>query len=115
MNPSLIELHQQRGLLLERIASQRAALAWQLQPLRSASDTADRVLALLRGGVEYLKSHPLPVALAALALVLLKPRRAWRWAARGVVLWRSWRALRAWLPASLLNRWLAPDERRRQG
>ncbi|MHB1248927.1 MAG: YqjK family protein [Polaromonas sp.] len=106
MNQSLIELHQQRGRLLERIASQRAALAWQLQPLRSASDTADRVLALLRGGVEYLKSHPLPVALAVLALVLLKPRRALRWAGRGLFLWRSWRALRTWLPASLRGRGL---------
>jgi len=40
-----------------------------------------------------------------LALMLLKPRRALRWAGRGLFVWRSWRALRAWLPASLLQKW----------
>ncbi len=104
MNQSLTDLYLQRGRLLERIASQRATLAWQLVPLQNASDAGSRVMAMLRGGVQYLKSHPLPVALAVLALVLLKPRRALRWAGRGLFLWRSWRALRAWLPESLLGR-----------
>jgi len=104
MSKNLTELHQQRGQLLERIASQRATLARQALPLQAAADTGSRIVALLRDGVQYLKSHPLPVALAVLALVLLKPRRALRWAGRGLFLWRSWRALRAWLPASLLGR-----------
>lgn len=103
MSKNLIELHQQRGRLLERVASERTTLARQLLPLQAASDTGSRVVALLRGGVQYLKSHPLPVTLAILALILLKPRRAWRWAGRGLFLWRGWRALRAWLPASLLG------------
>jgi hypothetical protein len=106
MNKSLIELHQQRGRLIERITSQRATLTRELAPLQAASDAGSRVLALLRGGVQYLKSHPLPVVLVVLTLVLLKPRRAWRWAGRGLFLWRSWRVLRAWLPASLLSRGL---------
>jgi hypothetical protein len=106
MNKSLFELHQQRGRLLERIASQRATLARQLGPLQNVSDASSRVFALLRGGLEYLKSHPLPVALAVLALVLLKPRRAWRVLQGGLLLWRRWRVLRAWLPMSLLSRWL---------
>ena len=37
MNKSLVELHQQRGRLLERIASQRVTLARQLGPLQNAS------------------------------------------------------------------------------
>lgn len=106
MNKSLFELLQQRGRLLERIASQRATLAHQLVPLQNASDASSRVFALLRGGLEYLKSHPLPVALAVLALVLLKPRRAWRVLQGGLLLWRRWRVLRAWVPTSLLSRWL---------
>lgn len=104
MRQRLIELHQQRGQLRERIASQRATLGRQLLPLQAASDTGSRVLALLHSGVQFVKSHPLPVTLTVLALLLLKPRRAWRWASRGLFLWRSWRALRVWLPASLLNR-----------
>lgn len=106
MNKSLVELHQQRGRLLERIASQRMTLARQLEPLQNASETSSRVFALLRGGVQYLKSHPLPVALAIAALVLLKPRRAWRGLQGGLFLWRRWRVLRAWVPTSLLSRWL---------
>ncbi|MGH8832021.1 MAG: YqjK family protein [Polaromonas sp.] len=105
MNKSLVELHQQRGRLLERIVSLRAALAQQLAPLQHASDASNRLLALLRGAVQHLKSNPLPLMLVVSALVLFKPRRAWRWLWRGVALWRSWRVLRAWLPSSLLSRW----------
>lgn len=113
MNKSLVELHQQRGQLLERIASQRVRLARQLVPLQNASEASSRVFALLRDGVQYLKSHPLPVVLAIAALVLLKPRRAWRWLQGGLLLWRRWRVLRAWLPTSLLSRWLMERVSRR--
>ena len=97
MNKRLIELHQQRGRLLERIAGQRASLARQLVPWQKASDAGHRVVVLMAGVVQYLRNHPLPVLLAVSAWVLFKPRRAWRWLWRGVGLWRSWRALRAWL------------------
>lgn len=103
MTKRLVELHLQRGRLLERIASQRATLAQQMAPLQKAADTGSHLVALLQGGVQYLKGHPLPVVLAVLTLVLLKPRRALRWVGRGVFWWRSWRTLRAWLPASLLS------------
>ena len=106
MKNSLLELQQQRGRLRERIASQRTALAQQLAPLQNASDAGQRIVARLRSGMAYLKSHPLPLLLALSALVLLKPRRTWRWVGRGVALWRSWKVLRAWLPSTLLGRWL---------
>ena len=106
MNKSLAELLRQRERLLERIASQRSTLARQLVPLQDASDSIDRIYGLLQRGVQSLKSHPLPVLLAMAALVLLKPRRAWGLLQGGLVLWRRWRLLRAWLPASLLSRWL---------
>jgi hypothetical protein len=106
MKNSLLELQQQRSLLRARIASQRATLAQQLEPLQQVSDAGQRLVTLARSGVAYLKSHPLPVLLALSALVLLKPRRAWRWLGRGVALWRSWKLLRAWLPSTLLGRWL---------
>jgi hypothetical protein len=114
MNNSLSELHQQRGRLLERIAGQRVALARQLVPLQNASDAGSRAFAMLRGGLEYLKNHPLPVLLAIAALVLLKPRRAWRWLQGGLFLWRRWRMLRALVPMSLLSRWLLERVGRRR-
>ncbi|MFC5519729.1 YqjK family protein [Polaromonas jejuensis] len=106
MSKRLTELHQQRGRLLERIAHQRAGLALQLLPLQKASDAGHRVFTLISAGLQYLKSHPLPVMLAVSALLLFKPRRAWRWLWRGVGIWRRWRALRGWLSASGLSRWL---------
>ncbi|SFC22380.1 YqjK-like protein [Polaromonas sp. OV174] len=106
MSKSLTELHQQRGRLLERIAYQRAELRLQLQPLQNASDAGNRVFTLISAGLQYLKTHPLPLLLAGAALVLFKPRRAWRWFWRGVGIWRSWKVLRNWLSASGLSRWL---------
>jgi hypothetical protein len=94
MNQRLIDLGIRRGRLLERIASQRSALAYQLAPLREALSVADRAVAGLRRGTDYVKQHP-GLALAALAvLVIVKPCRAWRWARRGFIAWRSWVALR---------------------
>jgi hypothetical protein len=106
MKNSLLKLHQERGRLRERIASQRATLAQQLVPLKNASDAGQRIVSLVRSAMQYLKSHPLPVLLALTTMVLLKPRRTWHWLGRGVALWRSWRVLRAWLPSTLLGRWL---------
>lgn len=101
MNKNLVDLHEQRGRLLERIAGQRLALGQQLAPLQRASDTGSRLFALLQAGVHYLRGHPLPVLAALSGLVLLKPRRAWRWLGHGLLVWRSWRTLRAWVPPSL--------------
>jgi len=94
MSQRLIDIGVRRGRLLERIASQRSALAYQLAPIDNALSVADRALASLRRGTEYVRQHP-GLALAALALlVIVKPSRAWRWARRGFIAWRSWVALR---------------------
>ena len=110
MNKKLIELHQQRGRLQERIASQRASLAQQCAPLVRVSNTSSRIFNGLRVGVQYLQQHPLPVALSVLVLALLKPRRAWRWGKRGLYLWRKWQVLRSWVPTSFLRLWQLSTE-----
>lgn len=101
MRTGLAELHHQRGQLVERIAHQRATLARQMGPVQSALNTADRATAAARSGVQYAKEHPAAVAVAVAALALLRPRRAWRLLSRGIVVWRSWRALRPWVPQTL--------------
>lgn len=106
MSKTLAELHEERGRLLERIAGQRAALSRQLAPLQKASDASERLMAVLRAGLKYLQTHPLPAALAVAALVLVKPGRSLRWAGRSLMLWRSWRMLRTWVPPAWLGRWL---------
>lgn len=98
MDKRLAELHRERGELLRRIAVQRASLTGQLAPLQQACSIADRSVRLLRSGLKFLREHPVAVALAVSALGARKPARSWRWLQRGLFVWRSWRALRAWLP-----------------
>jgi len=97
MEKRLIELHQQRGRLIERIATQRGTLARQLAPVRTTLDTTDRALAAVRDSACYLRQHPAAVAVLAVALFALKPRMLWRWLQRGFFVWRSGRALRGLL------------------
>lgn len=90
----LIEIGIRRGRLIERIASQRQLLGQQMQPVRSALHGADRGVAGLRAGVDYVRQHAAIVLAAAALFVILKPRRSWRWAQRGFLAWRAWRAVR---------------------
>jgi hypothetical protein len=94
MGNRLTELYLQRGRLLERIAAQRRTLARQAAPLRTACDTTDRVLGLVREAGAFVQRHPVAVAATATALLVIRPRWAWRWLRRGFLLWRGWRGLR---------------------
>ena len=105
MDKRLAELHREQGLLIERIASQRAALVSQLAPLQKVNAAGERTAHLLQGVARYLKAHPLPVLMVATALVLFKPKGVWRWAQRGLFVWRTWRTLQARLGPELLRRW----------
>lgn len=91
----LLVLAARRGELTARIAAQRGILGRQLRPLAAVLSTGDKVAAA--GG--WLKRHPGAVAAAAAVLAILRPRRAWHWAKRGLFLWRGWQALRAKLAA----------------
>lgn len=95
MNERLIANGIRRGRLLERIAAQRRELAEELQPLGAALQATDRGLSRLRSGVDYVRAHPATFAAAFAILLLLKPRRVWRWTQRGIIAWRTWRVLRA--------------------
>lgn len=105
MDKRLAKLHRERGQLVERIASQRMTLASQLQPLQKVAAVGDRAASSLQSLVGYLKQRPLPVLVVAAALVLFKPKGAWRWAQRGLFVWRTWRALRAGVAQEVWRRW----------
>ena len=93
MEKQLIELHLQRGRLIERIAQQRGTLARQLAPVRVACDAMDLVVATARDAAGFVQRHPVGVATGAAALVAMRPRQAWRWLKRGLLVWRGWRAV----------------------
>jgi hypothetical protein len=95
MNPQLLELREQRGQLLARCESQRAAFAaTHGAPLARVCAVADTA----RAGADWVKRHPGAVGLIAALLVIRKPIRLWRWGRRAYSAWRSWRALRRYLP-----------------
>lgn len=91
MNEKFIELAKRHGALKAQIDAQRRQLSRDVVPLESALARGDVALQ----GVDWLKHHPAAVGAAVAAVVLLRPRRAWRWAKRGFFLWRGWQALRA--------------------
>lgn len=91
MNSRLLELATRHGALKVRIDDQRRRLGQQSAPLESALARGDTVLE----GVDWLKHHPAAVAAAVAAVVVARPRRAWRWAKRGFFVWRGWQAIRS--------------------
>ncbi len=101
MSLTAAELLYRRGQLVERIGHQRAALARDLAPVRSTLNTADQALGAARNGLHFLKAHPLVVTLLLSSLVAFKPGRVVRLLRRGLVVWKTWRTLRAWGPRSL--------------
>jgi len=83
---ALVLALRQRELLLHS-ALQRQALVQDLHALAPPLGLADRV----RDGARWLRAHPeLPLA-AAVVVVLLRPRRTLRWAAKIWWGWRLWR------------------------
>lgn len=90
MNERLLELAHRHGALQARIAEQRRQLAQHVVPIEAALARGDA----LRHALAWLKAHPGAVGSAVAVAVVLRPRRMWRWARRGFVLWRGWQAVR---------------------
>ena len=90
MNGRLLELATRHGVLKARIDAQRLELARHAAPLEKALAVGDKALE----GVDWLKHHPVAVGAAVAALVIARPKRAWRWARRGIFVWRGWQTLK---------------------
>ena len=73
----LRELAQRKRALATRSAAQRAAIAAALQPAAGRLAALDRIVAAVR-------QRPLLFSAAAVALVLLGPRRLLPWALRAM-------------------------------
>jgi hypothetical protein len=97
VNNRLLDLATRRGVLKARIAEQRRSLNLHVGPLQEALARGDAVLK----GVDWLKHHPVAVGAAVTAVVVARPKRAWRWAKRGLVVWRGWKIARSALAGIL--------------
>lgn len=91
MSQKLLDLAARRGALCARISAQRDVLAYHSAGLADLLDKGDAALR----GVDWVKRNPLAVGAAVSTMVVLRPRRAFRWAKRGFFLWQGWRKLRS--------------------
>jgi hypothetical protein len=83
----LAQIHARRERLLVKAAAQREEVALMLARLRTPFAIADRGVAL----AAYVRGHPEIAAIAVVALVVLSPKRAFRWARRALAAWRGYR------------------------
>jgi len=90
MTPRQVQLALKRQRLEFEAAAQRREFADSLRPFVPAFSVVDGV----NHGIHYLKVHPEIPAVAAVALLILRPRKAFRWARRGFSAWRLWGNLR---------------------
>jgi hypothetical protein len=74
-----------------QIASEtlRAEFGLHAAGLTPAFSGADSVVE----GARWLRRHPELVVAAGVALVVIRPKRAWRWARRALIGWQAWRKL----------------------
>ena len=84
-----IDIVRKREQLLARCDAQREYLDGLAQEFAGPLKIADRAVA----GVRYLREHPLVLGAAVAVLAVVQRRDLWKWARRGYLAWRAWRAL----------------------
>lgn len=89
MKRRLAAIEAKRARLIERAAFERKDVVQTLQLWSQPLGLVDRFLA----GVKFVMARPPLIAAAVIALVLLRPRLAWRWARRALGLWQGYRWL----------------------
>ena len=89
MNTRLASIEIKRARLIERAAREREDMAQTLQLWAPPLGFVDRCLA----GFMFVVSRPPLLVGAAVLLVLLRPRLAFKWAQRAWGLWRTYRWL----------------------
>ncbi|MFH1603989.1 MAG: YqjK family protein [Pseudomonadota bacterium] len=89
MNRRLAAIETKRARLIERAAREREDVVQTLQLWSQPLGLVDQFVA----GAKYVMARPPLVAAAVIVLVVLRPRRAWKWARRALGLWQGYRWL----------------------
>lgn len=90
MNQNLTRLTERRERLVAQAASQRAALAQNIEPWRVPLALADQGLAAL----SFIKRHPVWIVGGGVLLATLQRNRVGKWLERGWVTWQIVQKLR---------------------
>ncbi|MBM3368217.1 MAG: hypothetical protein FJY43_08065 [Betaproteobacteria bacterium] len=91
MRERLLILAETRARLSAHAQIERERLAAQLAPLDAAAAFGARLVHAARRAADSARHHPLPLTAGVALLVVLRPRRAAAWLARGWSLWRFYR------------------------
>ncbi|MDP1735676.1 MAG: YqjK-like family protein [Sulfuritalea sp.] len=89
MNPTTLELALKKQRLQIASDALRADFGRYAAGLAPAFTGAD----LAVDAAHWLRRHPQVVMGAAVALVVARPKRVWRWARRAFFGWQAWRKL----------------------
>ncbi len=109
MSDKLQAMLEKRARLLAQCESQRAEITAHIAGLARPLALADRVIGATNRISAYLRTHPLVLGALVAALVVLRRHGLWklgrhalnnrsrvlRWGERGLIVWRTWRALRS--------------------
>ena len=98
MNPAMLELalrKQRLQIASEGLRRDFGRHAAGLKPLYVGADLA------VEGG-RWMRRNPQVVVAVAVALLVARPKRVWRWARRAYIGWQAWRKLRDFLEPPLL-------------
>ncbi|MDP2822842.1 MAG: YqjK family protein [Sulfuritalea sp.] len=90
MNSATLELALRKQRLQIASESLRTDFGRYAAGLAPAFTGADCVVE----GVRWMRRNPQLVVAAGVALVVIRPKSAWRWARRAFVGWQAWRKLR---------------------
>ena len=93
MNPTTLELalkKQRLQIASDTLRTEFGLFAAGLAPAFSGADCTVE-------GVRWLRRNPEVAVAAGVALVVIRPKRAWRWARRAFVGWQVWRKLSEFL------------------
>jgi hypothetical protein len=85
-----IDVERKREQLLARCDAQREYLAGLAEQFAGPLKIADGALA----GARYLRNHPLALGAVTAVFAASRGRGVWKWARRGFLAWRAYRALR---------------------
>ncbi len=89
MNRRLAAIEAKRAVLIERAARERGDVADIFQLWSHPLGLVDRCLA----AISFVVARPPLIAAAVIALLVLRPRLAWRWSRRAFGLWQTYRLL----------------------
>ncbi|MDP2751698.1 MAG: YqjK-like family protein [Rhodocyclaceae bacterium] len=89
MNPHCVEL----ALRKQRLQWQSAALRNDFAHHAATLAPVIRLADSLREGFRWIGQHPFLPVVGGVALLVIQPKRALRWARRGWSLWALWRKI----------------------